>query len=386
VSAARTLAAALVIAALTGVAACGGDDKPTSGGSQASGGGGGSANAGYAKQQIDKYKQEPQFAAPGDAFDAAAKMKGKTLWSIPASSAVPFVANIQNYEQDIAKQVGVGFERWANQGQPAQWVQGMQSAINRNASAIDLLAGINPAAVAQQVKQAEKQHIPVVVSHLLDPKQASPVKTTARVDIPYEQAGRLLADWAIWKTDAKANALVVTIKEVSSTEAMTAGIKDEFAKHCPGCKLQSTNVTIAEAAQKIQPQTQAALVRDPNINYVLALYDSVEVPGVVAAIRAANAAKRVKVATFNGTPAIFKMIQDDDIVEMDVGEDINWIAHAVMDQNMRVAAGLDPVGDPRIGIRVFDDSNVADTGSPPQDAMGYGNSYVDGYAKLWQMG
>ena len=384
-SAIRTLIGPLVLAALAGLAACGGSDDNGDAGTQTSTGGGQSAGATYAKQQIDKFKQVPQFTPTGDSFDARQEMQGKTLWSIPASSAVPFVANIQKNEKAIADDVGVKFEQWANQGQPAQWVQGMQNATNRDASAIDLLAGINPAAVQQQIKQAQEKNIPVVVSHLLDPKQPSPVETTARVDIPYEQAGRLLADWAIWKTNAKANALVVTINEVPSTDPMTAGIKDEFSKHCPGCKLQFTNVTIAEAAQKIQPQTQAALVRDPKINYVLALYDSVEVPGVVAAIRASNATNRVKVATFNGTPAIFQMIQDGDIVEMDVGEDIRWIAHAVMDQNMRVAAGLEPVGDPKIGIRVFDDSNVAETGSPPQDAKGYGNSYVDGYAKLWQM-
>src|SRR5581483_1885877 len=138
--------------------------------------------------------------------------------------------------------------------------------------------------------------------------------------------------------------------------------------------LKFTNVTIAEAAQRIQPQTQTALVADPKINYVLALYDSVEVPSVVAAIRAAHADDRVKVATFNGTPSIFKMIKDGDIVQMDVGEDINWIAHAVLDQDMRLAAGLKPVSDPKVGIRVIDDSNVGQTGNPPKDAKGDGSA------------
>jgi ribose transport system substrate-binding protein len=110
------------------------------------------------------------------------------------------------------------------------------------------------------------------------------------------------------------------------------------------------------------------------------------VPGTLAAIRAANAANRVKIATFNGTPAILKMIKDGDTVEMDVGEDIRWIAYAVMDQDMRLLAGLPPVKDPKIGIRVFDDSNIDEAGSPPRDATGYGNSYVDGYQKLWELG
>jgi ribose transport system substrate-binding protein len=384
---AAAVAAGLMLAT-GGVAACGGDDN---GGN---GGGGGGESAGEAgkpgveraRAQIEKFQAVPQFEAPGEPFNAREAVRGKSIWSIPSTSAVPFVANIQRHERQIAREIGADLERWPNQGQPAQWVQGMQQAIARRASVIDLLAGINPAAVAQQIRAAERRDIPTVVSHLFDPTQPSEVDVAARVDIPYNQAGRLLADWAIWKSNGDANALVVTVNEVPSTEPMVAGIKDEFSKNCPGCTLSHTNVTIAEAAQRIQPQVQTELVRNPEINYVLALYDSVEVPGTLAAIRAANAANRVKIATFNGTPAILKMIKEGDIVEMDVGEDIRWIAYAVMDQDMRLLAGLPPVKDPKIGIRVFDDSNIDEAGSPPRDATGYGNSYVDGYQKLWELG
>jgi ribose transport system substrate-binding protein len=385
----RFSAAAIAVGlalATGGIAACGDDNGGNGAGSAGEQAGDDrKAGAERAKAQIETYQAVPQFETPGEPFDAREAIRGKTIWSIPSTSAVPFVANIQRHERQIARDVGADFTVWPNQGQPAQWVQGMQQAISRKASVIDLLAGINPAAVEQQIKAADRRGIPTVVSHLFDPDQPSKVEVAARVDIPYNQAGRLLADWAIWKTNGDANALVVTVNEVPSTEPMLAGIKDEFSKNCPGCKLSSTNVTIAEAAQRIQPQVQTALVRDPEINYVLALYDSVEVPGTVAAIRAANAANRVKVATFNGTPAILKMIKDGDIVEMDVGEDIRWIAYAVMDQDMRLLAELSPVKDPKLGIRVFDDSNIDEAGDPPRDATGYGKTYIEGYQKLWQL-
>jgi ribose transport system substrate-binding protein len=377
------------------LAACGGNDDSSTSASTSAGTTSSTAASDtsqgveYAKSQIEKFKQVPQFEATGEPFDARKAAQDKTIWSIPSSSAVPFVQNIQRFEKGIAKQIGVTFKVWANQGQPAQWTQGMQSIIggSNGNDVIDLLAGINPGALEPQIKAAAKKDIPTSVSHLFDPAQPSPVEVAGRTDIPYEQAGRLLADWAIWKTGGKANALVVTVNEVPSTEPMVNGIKDEFANHCGSeCKLSFANVTIAESAQKVQPEVQTALVRDPGINYVLALYDSVEVPGVVAAITAANAGNRVKVATFNGTPSILKMIADGDIVEMDVGEDIRWIAYAIMDTDLRLLAGLDPVKDPKVGIRVFDDSNIADAGSPPKDATGYGDSYIDGYAKMWQLG
>lgn len=380
---ARRLAlAALAALAAGAIAACGGDDDDD-GGSGANG----DTSEGVAAAQaaIEEFQQVPEFTPAGEPFDAREAVQGKTIWSVPSTSAVPFVANILDNEQQIADQVGVELNVWENQGQPAQWVQGMQQAIARRADVIDLLAGIDPAAVEQQIRAADRDGIPTVVSHLLDPTQEAGADSAARVDIPYEQAGRLLADWAIWKTDGDTNALVVTIDEVPSSASMVAGIEDEFEKNCPGCELSFTNSTIAEAAQRIQPQVQTELVRNPEINYVLALFDSVEVPGVVAAIRSANATDRVKVATFNGTPSILKMIQDGDIVEMDVGEDILWVAYAVLDQDMRLLAGRPPVEDPKIGIRVFDDSNIDEAGTPPQDSMGYGDSYIAGYEELWQL-
>ena len=95
---------------------------------------------------------------------------------------------------------------------------------------------------------------------------------------------------------------------------MVAGIREEFSKYCQGCKLTYTDVTIADVATKIQPQVQAALTADPGMNYVIALYDSAEVPFVAAAIRAAGRTGRVKVSTFNGTPEILKMVKQGDIV------------------------------------------------------------------------
>jgi ribose transport system substrate-binding protein len=161
------------------------------------------------------------------------------------------------------------------------------------------------------------------------------------------------------------------------------GINDEFAKHCgSGCKVSSVNTAIADVATRIQPQVQSALVKDPKINYVIALYDSAEAPFVVAGIRQAGAKGRVKVVTFNGTPSVLKMVKAGD-VEMDVGESLDWISYGVMDQVMRLAAGMDPVKDPKLPIRIFDESNVDETGTPPTDSKGYGDSYRDGYMKLW---
>jgi ribose transport system substrate-binding protein len=334
-----------------------------------------------AQANLNRYKAVPKFVPPGPAFDARARARGKTLFIIPASSQVPFVSTIANHITRIARPIGVRVRIWQNQGQPSQWVQGMNAAISQRASAIVLLAGNDPAGLQPQIRAAKARGIPTIVAHLYDDNQPSAPNVGGLVNIPYKQAGRLIADQAIVDTRGRANAIVVTINQVKSTVPMVAGIREEFRKYCSGCKLTYTDVTIADVATKIQPNVQAALTADPRINYVIALYDSAEVPFVAAAIRAAGRIGRVKVSTFNGTPEILRMVKQGDIVSMDVGENLEWIGYAVVDQSMRIMGGLKPVKNARVPLRVFDRSNIDQAG--PRFTSGWGTAYVRGYRKLW---
>ena len=59
----------------------------------------------------------------------------------------------------------------------------------------------------------------------------------------------------------------------------------------------------------------------------------------------------VKIATFNGTPFVISMIQNGQ-VEMNIGENLDWIAHGMLDSHMRRLCGLDIVADPKIPLGV----------------------------------
>jgi ribose transport system substrate-binding protein len=339
--------------------------------------------AGYdgAQANLDKHRAVPQFVAPGPAFDAKAKAGGKTIFVIPASSQIPFVSTIANHMKRVGAMAGVKTTIWQNQGQPSQWVQGMNAAIAQKANAIVLLAGNDPAGLQPQIKAAKAKGIPTIVAHLYDDKQQSAPNVGGLVNIPYNLAGQLIADQAIVDTKGKANALVVTINQVKSTVPMVAGIKSQFAQFCKGCKLKFTDVTIADVATKIQPNVQGALTADPNINYVICLYDSAEAPFAEAAIRAAGRTGKVKISTFNGTPEILKEVKKGDIVTSDVGENLEWIGYAIVDQSMRIMGGLPAVKNARVPVRAFDKTNIDQAG--PAFTSGWGNSYIGGYQKLW---
>ena len=336
--------------------------------------------------EIDEYRAVPDFVPPGPAFDGSAA-RGKTVFEIPITSEVPFITAVEEGMRQAAEAVGATLVVYPNQGEPSQWAQGIAAAIAQKADVITLFAQ-NPALLGPQIAQAERAGIPVVVvrtSGEEEPCQADSsgeAYGTACVPGPFEQAGRLEADWVIRETDGRANVLVVTASDARSTVPLLEGLEGAFEQRCPGCRVRFVDVPIPEWAARLQREVQAALVRDPAIDYVIPIYDSMS-QYVVPALRATGAAARVKIATFNGTPFVLEMLQEEDIVAMDVGENLAWLGWATMDQALRLIAGEQPVRSTRTPLRVFTDANIDETGQPPELDRGYGDTFVDGYKRLW---
>ena len=338
----------------------------------------------YFEAQLKPFYDKPSFVAAGPAFDAKACMAGKSIFSIPVSSANPFTANIEKAMSAAAAKVGFKFTVWENQGQSSQWVQGMNAAINQKASLIDLLAGTDPRVLVPQVRAARAAGIPVVPSHYNGKEQSAEVRKYADADIPidYFKAGALLVDWAVVQTKGNMNALVLISTGPLSTDSMMSGINAEL-KHCDHCKTKVMNFPVVDWGTRITPNVQSALLSDPTVNYIIVIYDSMS-QFVVPAVIGANATHRVKIDAFNGTPFVLGLIQDGR-VQMDIGENLDWIGDAIIDAEMRILCHLPEVHDPKIPFYIFDSHNADDAGKPPQLSKGYGDAYIDGYEKLWKL-
>jgi ribose transport system substrate-binding protein len=336
-----------------------------------------------AKSNIDAYSAIPEFIAPGEPFDALACMADKSILTIPASSAIPFIKTIADGKNALAKALGFKHEQWENQGNPTQWIQGMEYAGNNGFDLISLLAGADPRFFEPQVKSAQDKGLKVVTSHLTGLELDAPAGVDANTAIDYKQAGRLMADWTIAQTDGNVNALILVSEEALSTNSLVDGLTEAYGENCPDCKFQIVNVPIVDWATKIQPTVQGRLQADADINYVIPIYDSMST-FVTPAIAIAGKRDTVKVATFNGTPFVLDLIREG-TVEMDIGENLDWIAHAMLDAEMRLLCGLDPITDSKVPLRVFTADNIAEVGDPADAAMGYGQAYVAGYRDLWMM-
>ncbi|MGH3276264.1 MAG: sugar ABC transporter substrate-binding protein [Streptosporangiaceae bacterium] len=367
-------------------AACG--SSATSAGTSGGSGGSGSGSAASISSQgvaqatalVGKYLGDPAFVAPGPSINVAA-LKGKSILSVPANSLVPFVATVDGVMKGYAQDLGMKYTIYTNQQQLGQWVQGMNQAISTKASAIDLLSGIPPDLLKAQVQQAQAAGIPTVDTNERDPSQPTVPYVAAYAFAPFNLAGQLMSAWAVEQTKGKADVLVVTSNEDTSSAAVQAGITQELRTVCGGCKESAVNVNPEDWAKSLQTTVEGKLSADPNINYILPVFDSMAqyiAPGIIAAGKSG----KVHVASFNGTPSILDMIRSGDIVTMDVGENTSDVAAAGLDQIMRIMLHQ-PVGKEQINVRVLDKSNVADAGVPAVSGKGYGDAFMTGYATTW---
>ena len=392
-------AAAIALAVL--VAACGSSGSSSSsstGGAStaASSSATSSADAGvaHAKAALQAASVIPQFTLKAPAFDMS-KIKGKVIFSVPLTSAIPYVVDVDKQGADIAKKYGAKWIEYTNQGTPTEWTAGINQAINTHADLIILGSGIPDQLLLGPLKKAKAAGIPVEIVHTeqngqLDapppngPGAAVKGLTAGFTTGPFWEAGRLEVDKVIADTNGKGNALIITTQEVPMSPGIVAAEKEEFQKYCPGCTYKVINVSAADWASKIAPETQSELQQNPGINWVLPLYDSMSL-FVNQGITAAGKVGSVKIASFNGTPAVMKLIQDGNVMAMDAGENIAWLGYSEMDQAGRILTGAGVIsdGNEETPLRVFTKDNIDETGTPPTPDKGYGNAYVAGYDALW---
>ncbi|MBN8866377.1 MAG: sugar ABC transporter substrate-binding protein [Solirubrobacterales bacterium] len=373
----------IAIGSLT-IAACGSDDSGNSGGS-GSGSDSSSAQA-KAKEAIAKAQEVPAFTLDAPKIDLS-KIKGKTIFNIPLSSAIPFEVEISERMKEIATDQGLKWIEYPNQGTPTEWASGISQAIQQKVDLIILSQGIDPKQVIPQLKAAKSAGIPVLVTHTYQEGQQTPAAVAdliaANANAPFEEAGRLQSEYAIAQDGCDIKPVIVNAPDIVPSEYVQKGLLAGISDLCPDVEPKVIDVNVTEWATKIQPEVQSALTQDPDINWVLTHYDSMTIPAT-AGIRAAGKTGQVGVTGFNGTTEVLKMVQDGTITA-DVGESTSWLAYASIDQGFRVLGAGPVIEDGNVGtpLRLFDSSNIDEAGNPPKPGEGYGDAYVEGYEKLW---
>jgi ribose transport system substrate-binding protein len=380
------------------LAACGSSDSDDSGSSGSSGtsgaaaettdsGGGGDFAA--LEEKLSKLEAAPAFEHPGPEIDISS-LKGKTFYVIPLAYNTEFNKLQADATVEAGKVAGVNVEVYSTTGTPSQWQQGMTRAISDNAAGI-ILQGPDPNLLIPQIRQAEAKGIPVVSSHYVD--QDSAAETVAKIPNlqvavpgPFTEASRLLADYVTVQSDGKANVAYVPLTDFGTLQTqMTEAFEAELESVCPDCTVTRADTTFAKVTETPSAIT-SAIRRNPDIDWIVTAFD-LSVPYAQTALTTLGN-KDIKVASFNATSAVLKLMQQDGHpLVANIGEPIPVMGYTSLDQAMRLALDEEPVEEP-VFMRIFTQDNVDEAGTPPTAVDGYGEaeSFVDGYKALWGVG
>jgi ribose transport system substrate-binding protein len=391
------LVIAALLASLT-LAACGSSSEDDNGSTAASGGSGAAATADTTAdtgssggagdagaQQVADFSRVPEFPLADAPRVDVGSLRGKHIFNIPISSQIPFFVDTDKVMERIATDNGLQFTEFSNNGSPTQWADGINQAISQKVDLINLQGAPEPKLLIPQLKKAQEAGIPVSVTHFYQDGTEPPSEVQPYLagfsTVPFATVGRLLADWTISRGGDKADALVITAEDVSASPSITDAIDAEFKASCPDCRVKTINVPIADWGSRIQPEVQSAITQDPNLRWILPIYDGMST-GAGAGVQAAGRASDVKVATYNGTPAMLKQVRDQPWMDMDISESMAWLGYANMDTVFRALARARSIPE-QAPLRIMDKGNIDEAGNPPTPDKGLGDSYVSGYESLW---
>ena len=333
-----------------------------------------------AAEIIEAARAVPDADNLGEPIDVS-PLAGQTIYSIPIDSANQFFTVGEEAMRRVAAQADVELITFPTDGTQTSFQQGFAQAINAGAAVI-LLNGPLPETLGPQIEEANAAGIPVVPLHLSDVSEPTLEGLPYEAFAPFNDAARLMVLYAVADLEGPVNALVIQSAETGPAAGMVASIEETIANEAPaGSTVTVIDAPVPQWATSIQGQVQSALLRDPEINAVLPIYDSMSTY-VAPGIEQSASDRGIGIYTFNGTPAILDMINQG-IVAMDTAESPDWVAYVNVDTAFRAMLGVDPNTAATGPLRVIDISNVDETGTPPEANLGFGDEYPSAYLVLW---
>jgi ribose transport system substrate-binding protein len=330
-----------------------------------------------AKAAVTKAMEKPTFVAPGDPV-AMSKLKGKQIWIITSTMAVPFVATIAKGVQEAAAKAGIETKLFDGKGNVSEWNRGLSQAVSQHADGI-VTVGASPELMKGPMKDALDAKIPVVDAVTADQSAPLVPGTFAHVSISFIHSGELQAAYAVARSEGKANVLVLGDNEFPGEVSRVEGMKSAFSAMCPTCVVTVEDTQVGNLGTKLGQQAQTLLRRNADTNFVLPTYDAQAIY-VVPAIKAANFGRTIEVVGSDAVPSNLDWIRQGNIQVGDVGEPSIWLGWAALDEVARGMLGM-PAVDEKIPLRLFTAENLKDISNDENEL--FGGDFVAEYSKLW---
>lgn len=329
-------------------------------------------------------KAAPAFTAPGPAVPDVAKLKGRTVYYVPATYQVPVFQAVGAALEGALGAAGVKVEVCDGKANPANMASCIQQAIDAKAGAV-VTGSIPQDLVSVAYQSAQKAGIPIV-NTMTQPAGPGDPTQVAYLTPAYVPMQAQSASWVIADSGGAATVLYVQITDTPATVVWAEqGALATYAKSCPKCEVTVVKVNTGQLA-KLPSLVTSELTKNPKIGYVQTEVDFTVQP-TVEGLQAAGATT-VKIAGMDGTLATLQMLKGGQFVHSEIGFNADAMAWYAADQAVRMMSGLPSLTNVAFPYqRMFTADNVGGlTLTPEAERSGewYGaNDYQDGFKKLW---
>lgn len=348
---------------------------------------GGAPKVAQATKLANAIMRPVKWTAPGPAIPVGQSLRGDKVQLVAAVDN-QFSETGGKAMQAAGAVAGVKVSTDYTGGTLSEIESGMEAAITEHAKALVVMS-VPPAAIEQPIKNVIAHGIPVIMMGDHDPGPLNTIEKAAGIsaDITgcYKCAGQAEAEFVVSASKGNAHALFINSPDIGDATLEQNGFKSEMHALCPSCTVQTVGIPVANWTTQITSTVSSALTAHPDINYIVPVFDTMEV-FVTPAIKAANATGRVKLASFNASEAQMKEMQTgaQPTWVADGGYDGTWWGWAAMDDVYRVMLHKPALPSEAVPLRFFTRATVQSYNLGGSQDPWYGNpQYVSGFKKLW---
>ncbi len=335
---------------------------------------------GEAKARYDAAKAPITFTYNGEAFEAGPAAAGKSVAIISLDDRIPVLAQWGDTWEIGFAEYGVSTTRSSAdfdiEAIPSLFAQAV-------AAGVDLI--VTNAIPPVLIPFNETGDIPVMTTNqTAKPGVAPGDGVITDVTFDYTIPARLMADWYIVNSNGGQNgeAWVIGSEGQPSSPIMLEEIQAELAELCPDCVATYGDAQLGTWQDGVlASETRNALTANPNLKYLLPIYDGMTIAGTDPGIT--DAGSDAIQSSFNATPVVMQGIGSTSVT-MDVGCPNDWFGFATVDAAFRIFAGAPLIDNYDITCRVFDTENIGEIDPSTENSPNwYGIDFLAEFKSYW---
>jgi len=327
---------ATLLAASGLLAACGSSSTPATSGA-ASPGESQSADPQVAAltAQVEKQKQEPTTIKSAQ-LGVLTPKAGGSIFNITCNRSIVGCNILANHIKDAATAIGYTEAACDAGSSPDGASKCFTNAVNAKPSVI-VINGIGSSVAGDGYAAAKAAGIPVVGMFTGNPADGSVSKAEVAQSGCTDQ-GRILADTIFVDSKGGANTLFLGENSIGCDVQRQTAFESEYKKVCPACVYNVLQFDSSTVETALPQQLQASLNQNPDVNWVVGVYDQA---ASIAVTQIEQAAKQntISVAGMDGNPANITLVAKGEVQKYDLAFGQGEASWSGVDAAARIYSG-----------------------------------------------